>query len=327
MAQPMLFRLKQRYPHASLDLYAPQWVAAVGRRIAEISEVIVHPFKHGALQLSERIQAARDLRRRAYDQAVVLPNSFKSALLPWLARIPQRTGYVGEMRRGLLNDTRPLLADKYPLMVERYAVLAQAAGEELERPLPMPKLQVDLQSRDAALLRLNLSSQQPTVAFCPGAEYGPAKRWPVAHFAQLARELNAQGIQVWIIGSNKDQALGEAIQSAAGAHCRNLCGQTDLEEAIDLLSCADAVVSNDSGLMHIAAALDKPLIALYGSSSPKFTPPLSARARVVSLQLPCSPCFKRECPLGHFNCMKQLEPARVRAELAVAGVHLEGTPA
>lgn len=327
MAQPLLSRLKQRHPNASLDLYAPPWVAPVGRRIAEISEVLVHPFKHGALQLGERLRASRDLRARAYDQAVVLPNSFKSALLPWLARIPQRTGYVGEMRRGLLNDARPLRAEKYPLMVERYAALAEPLGEDLAKPLPNPKLRVDPRRRDATLLRLNLSSQQATVAFCPGAEFGPAKRWPVAHFAQLARDLNTRGIQVWLIGSNKDQALGAAIQAAGGQHCRNLCGQTDLDEAIDLISCVDAVVSNDSGLMHIAAAMDKPLIALYGSSSPHFTPPLSPRARVVSLQLPCSPCFKRECPLGHFNCMNQLEPARVMAELAVAGVSLESVTA
>ena len=323
MAQPLLARIKQRDPEATIDVFAPHWVAPVARRMKEVNEVIPHALRHGKLQFGERLKAARHLRKRAYQQAIVLPNSLKSALIPWFARISQRTGFTGEMRRGLLNDVRRLNTERYPLMVERYALLADAADRPLAQPLSPPHLRVDVQARDATLARLKLSLQTPIVALCPGAEYGPAKRWPVAHFATLVRDLAERGFQIWLIGSAKDHALGTAIASASVERCHNLCGATDLEEAIDLLSCAQAVVSNDSGLMHIAAALDKPLLALYGSSSPGFTPPLSARARVVSLELSCSPCFKRECPLGHFNCMQQLSPERVAHELSLSGLHTE----
>jgi len=167
----------------------------------------------------------------------------------------------------------------------------------------------------ATLTKLGLTLTQPVIALCPGAEYGPAKRWPAAHFASLAQALQQRGYQVWLIGSNKDREIGASIEQLSHQACRNLCGQTSLDEAVDLLGVATAVVTNDSGLMHVAAALDKPLVAIYGSSSPGFTPPLSDKARIVSLNLSCSPCFKRECPLGHLNCLTQLSPERLLTEL------------
>ncbi len=311
MAQPLFMRLKQRYPDAIIDVYAPPWVAPLLRRMPEVNDVIVNPFGHGQVRLRDRWHAARQLRARAYDQALVLPNSLKSALLPFFAGIPLRTGFVGEMRYGLLNDTHSLDELATPLMVERFARLAEAQSQPLPRPLPAPALRINEVQRDATLARLKLSTQTPIITFCPGAEYGPAKRWPEQHFASLAQALHAQGFQIWLIGSNKDQVLGDAINTACGNLCRNLCGATNLDEAVDLLSCASAVVSNDSGLMHVAAALDKPLIAIYGSSSPDFTPPLSQKARIVSLNLECSPCFKRECPLGHLDCLRKLEPSTI----------------
>jgi heptosyltransferase-2 len=149
-----------------------------------------------------------------------------------------------------------------------------------------------------------------------GAEYGPAKRWPAAHFAALAGKLATDGYQVWLLGSAKDAAIGAEIEQASRGAALNLCGRTDLGQAVDLLSTADLVVSNDSGLMHLAAALDRPMVAIFGSSSPGFTPPLSSRARVASLNLPCSPCFKRECPFGHLDCMLQLTPEKILSEIA-----------
>ena len=311
MAQPLFMRLKQRFPDSRIDVYAPYWVAPVLARMPQVNEIILNPFGHGQLRLFERLRAARKLRAAGYDQAIVLPNSFKSALIPFLAGIPQRTGFVGEKRYGLLNDARPLDALTYPLLVERFALLAEPPHQTLTRPVPPPRLRGNDNQRDATLLRLNLSSQQPIIALCPGAEYGPAKRWPEAHFSQLAQSLHQHGFQIWLIGSAKDQAIGEAINALSGNICKNLCGQTTLDEAIDLLACAQAVVTNDSGLMHVAAALDKPLVAIYGSSSPGFTPPLSDKARIVSLNVACSPCFKRECPLGHFDCMLKLAPEHV----------------
>jgi len=315
MAQPLFMRLKQRFPNSRIDVYAPSWVAPVLARMPEVNEIILNPFGHGQLRLFERLRAARKLRATGYDQAIVLPNSFKSALIPFFAGIPQRTGFVGEMRYGLLNDARPLDAPTYPLLVERFALLAEPRHQMLTRPVPPPRLRVNDNQRDATLLRLHLSSQQPIVALCPGAEYGPAKRWPEAHFGMLAQSLHKHGFQIWLMGSAKDQAIGAAVNTASDDVCHNLCGQTTLDEAIDLLACAQAVVTNDSGLMHVAAALDKPLAAIYGSSSPGFTPPLSDKARIVSLNVACSPCFKRECPLGHFDCMLKLPPERVLALL------------
>jgi len=202
-------------------------------------------------------------------------------------------------------------------MVERFAALAQPKGEALRQPLPEPRLAVDTVARDATLAKFGLSLERPVVAFAPGAEYGPAKRWPAAHFATLATELADRGFQVWLFGSGKDQEITAQIVAGTKAACVDLAGRTSLDEAIDLMSCASQVVSNDSGLMHIAAALDRPMAALFGSSSPGFTPPLSARARVISLHLDCSPCFKRVCPLGHTNCLVQMEPSRVLAALDV----------
>jgi heptosyltransferase-2 len=311
LVQPMLVRLMKRHPDAQIDLLAPPWTAALLRQMPEVHEVIINPFPHGALQLTARYRLGKQLRTAHYDQAIVLPNSLKSALAPFFAGIPLRTGFVGEMRYGLLNDARKLDKKGLPLMVERFAQLAEAPREALQRPLPQPRLQVSAEQRQRVLDKLSLNLDQPVAIFCPGAEYGPAKRWPVPYFAELAQTLRAQGYAVWLVGSPKDKELGDKIVMLSNDSCRNLCGATDLADAIALLSCAALVVSNDSGLMHLAAALDRPMLALYGSSTPRFTPPLSSHAQVLKLDLPCSPCFKRECPLGHFNCMKQLTPDQV----------------
>lgn len=311
LVQPMLARLRQRIPDCRIDMFAPPWTEALLRQMPEVHEVIVNPFPHGALQLGERLSMGRKLRDAHYDQAIVLPNSLKSSLVPLFAKIPLRTGFVGEMRRGLLNDARRLNKRKLPLMVERFAQLAEARGEAILRPLASPRLEVGSEQRDRVLNMLGLKLDKPVAVFCPGAEYGPAKRWPVPYFAELAQKLGQRGYAVWLIGSPKDKEIGDKIVALGNRDIHNLCGRTDLADAIALLSCASLVVSNDSGLMHIAAALDRPMLALYGSSSPDFTPPLSGKAQVIKLDMPCSPCFKRECPLGHFNCMMKLTAEQV----------------
>ena len=311
LAQPLLRRLHARHPRLTLDMLAPQWTHALFARMPEVNATLTSPFRHGELALGRRFRSSRELAATQYTQAIVLPNSFKSALIPWLAGIPLRTGYVGEARWGLLNDARHLDKQGLPLMVERFAALAEPPGHPLIRPLAAPRLGTDPAQRAATLARLGLTTNHPVAVLCPGAEYGPAKRWPPEYFAELARKLAAAGCDIWLAGSANDAAAGDTIANLSDGLCINLCGKTSLAEAIDLMSCAALVVSNDSGLMHIAAALEKPLIALFGSSSPAFTPPASADAKIVKLDLPCSPCFKRECPLGHFNCMKQLTPAQV----------------
>jgi len=309
LSHPLIARLKEADREGRVDVLAPSWTLAVYRRMPGVDSALALPFGHGDLRLGARRAFARTLPE--YDRAVVLPNTWKSALVPWHAGIARRTGYRGEMRYGLLNDLRVLDEKALPRLVDRYAALAQPAGETLRRPVPEPRLVVDDAARRATLAKLGLSADRPVAAFAPGAEYGPAKRWPARHFASLARTLAARGWQVWLLGSAKDTDATREIEALAPGACVDLAGRTSLDEAIDLLASAAHVVTNDSGLMHVAAALDRPTAAIFGSSSPAFTPPLSARARVISLHLDCSPCFERVCPLGHTDCLEKLEPAKV----------------
>jgi heptosyltransferase-2 len=313
MAQILFKLLHARHAGLALDVLAPRWTFPLLERMPEVAQAIASPFEHGDLKLGERRRLGRSLAAAGYDQAIVLPKTFKSALVPFFARIPLRTGYIGELRHWILNDARKLDRARLPQMAQQYAALAKPRGEPLRFPLPALKLRVDETARRALLDRLGLDRNRPAAALCPGAEYGPSKRWPARHFAELAQGLAARGCQVWLIGSQKDREIAAEIERSAGGVCRNLCGDTTLAEAIDLMASAVLVVSNDSGLMHVAAALGKPLIALYGSTSPEFTPPLSPTAQILKLDLPCSPCFQRECPLGHHNCMVQLAPDRVLA--------------
>lgn len=315
LSQPLLARLIQHRPAAAIDVFAPKWVLPTYRRMAEVADTIENPFGHGQLEIGQRRRVGRALAARGYARAYVLPNSFKSALVPWFAGIRSRIGYSGEMRYGLLTDRRPLDENQLPLMVERFAWLAQPSGSILERPVAHPRLKVSTREFDKACRHLKLVPPQRLACFCPGAEYGPAKRWPPRYFAALTKQLTQQGYTVWLLGSAADKPVGEEI--AADGNATNLCGVTNLDEAIVLLSGAQLVVTNDSGLMHVAAALERPVIAIYGSSSPGFTPPLSESARVVKLDIPCSPCFARQCPLGHFDCMLKLEPDMVMRQIEV----------
>ena len=303
MAQPLLARLHQKIPGLQLDVLAPEWVAAVVRRMPEVDDVIVVPFRHGALQLRSRWKIGRELRARAYQQAIVLPNTWKSALVPFFADIPLRSGYVGESRYGLLNLTYKNSKAPMPL---HYARLSEAPGKELKDALPAARLRAVPHQIEAVKRRFGV--QEAYAVLCPGAEYGPAKRWP--YFRELAERLPMPAV---ILGSAND------AEAARGIPGRNLVGKTSLDEAIDLIAGAALVVSNDSGLMHIAAALARPQVALFGSSSPEHTPPLSAAARVLWLRVECSPCFQRECPLGHFRCMREMGVETVIKEIQNLG--------
>jgi heptosyltransferase-2 len=302
LAQPLLARLRDKEPELAIDVLAPEWVAPVARRMPQVSEVIAAPLRHGALQLGLRWRLARELKARGYRQAIVLPNSWKSALVPFLARIGLRSGYVGEARYGLLNL---LYRDPEQAMSRHYARLADAPDYASDEPLAAPQLRADPAQVAATQAKFGLSG--PYIALCPGAEYGPAKRWP--HFADLVPRLPLPAV---LLGSKND------VPAAAGVPGRNLVGETTLDEAIDLLAGAACVVSNDSGLMHVAAALERPLVALFGSSSPERTPPHSAAARVLWLKLECSPCYARECPLGHFRCLREITVEHVLAQLPSA---------
>lgn len=313
MTEPLLRRLASRGER--LTVGALPWVAPVYRAMPQVAEVIEFPFQHGGLQLKARRSLARDLSGR-FDAAYVLPNSIKSALLPFLASIPRRVGYLGEARVGLLTHRLKNPKDKPP-MVAFYSALAGEAGVEGDRPwLRVADATVD------AVLRSHGLARGGYVVFAPGAEFGPAKRWP--HYAALAAQLDEA---IVLLGSGKDAPFCDEIAAAAPRRALQLAGKTRLDEAFALLAGARAVLSNDSGLMHVAAALDVPQVALFGSSSPLHTPPLSDRAQVVWLKqdaayappLDCAPCFARDCPLGHTRCLHDIEPERVRG--LVAALH------
>ncbi len=312
MAQTLFKHLKQRYPHAVIDVLAPSWTGPLLSCMPEIRKHIPLPIQHKELKLKKRHDIAKSLRQEHYDWAILLRNSLKSALIPFMAKIPKRTSWLGEWRFGLLNDWRRLDKNQYPLMIERFMALAYPAKAAIEKPLPRPRLVIKAKAVNETQQTFGLSTEKPILALCPGAEYGPAKRWPAEHFAELATLKLAEDWQVWLFGSEKDKLITQAINQQCQQACVDLAGRTDLLQAIHLLSLASSVVANDSGLMHIAAALGRKLVVLYGSSSPKFTPPLSDTVEIVSLNLSCSPCFKRHCPLGHTHCLKHMTVERVQ---------------
>jgi heptosyltransferase-2 len=312
MAQSLFKLLKLRYPQVVLDVLSPSWTFSVLGCMPEIAEAIEMPIGHGELKLAERYRIGRKLSANGYDQAIVIPNSLKSALIPFFARIPLRTGWLGEMRYFLLNDARKLDKQRYPLMIEQCMALGLPAGESLPAPYPYPSFTVTQAAQDAALKKHQpLWRDRKVLALGAGAEFGPSKRWPPEYFAELANRKMAEGFDVWLFGSPKDKPVTDSIMQLTNNQCENLAGRLELSESIALLSLVSGVVTNDSGLMHIAAALQKPVIAIYGSTSPSFTPPLSNNASILKLNLDCQPCFQRECPLKHHRCMRDISPDMV----------------
>jgi len=322
--QPLLANLKVLYPDSKIDVLASNWVAPIYRACSEVHQVIEAKFEHKKLQWSLRKQLAKEIEAKNYQASFVLPNSFKSALIPWLANIPFRIGYRGEMRFSLINLAldNPSKVNRPP-MVEHYLALSQLLKDDESIPLDklVPKLNVSAAAKQQIEQKLqgaNINSGS-IYARCPGAEYGPSKRWPTEHFAVLAQQLITQNSnnQIILLGSKSDYSLAQEITSQAqqASNIHNWCGNTSLDEAIALIGMSKAVVSNDSGLMHIAAALQTPQVAIFGSSDPAHTPPLSDKAKVIWLNMPCSPCHKRICPLGHLRCLKDILPQQVLATL------------
>lgn len=317
MAQPLLARLKAKAPQLAIDVLAVPAVAPVLRRMPEVEQVIEADFRHGRFGLKERWTLGRSLAKR-YAQAFVLPNSWKSALVPFFADVPVRAGYIGESRYGLLNvhHANPKKNAPREPMARFYAQLSEAPGKKLGETLTQPRLITDPIRSIAAKVSLGLKPAERLVALCPGAEYGPAKRWPAEYFAQVASKLKAMGATPIVLGTQSDVPTGLMIEQLSHGAAINLCGKTTLDAAVDLIAGSSAVITNDSGLMHVAAAMDIPQVSLFGSSSPKHTPPLSDAARVIYLGVDCSPCYQRECPLGHFKCMRELTPELVLEEYA-----------
>ena len=315
MAQSLFRQLRANHPGNEITVLAPAWTRPLLARMPEVTHSLDSPFAHGEWNWRERRRIGRELRGEGFAHAIVLPNSFKSALIPFHAAIPHRIGWRGEWRGALLTDCRRLDKTSLPRMVERFVALGLPAGSPLPVQLPRPRLQVRPEALAAAMQRLQLDASRPVLALCPGAEYGPSKQWPAAGHAGLASDYLRRGWQVWLFGSNRDQAIAAKIvadiEPELRPALRDLCGQTSLAEAIDLLSVATAVVANDSGLMHVAAALGRPLAAIYGSSSPAFTPPLADRVELLATGIECQPCYRRECPYGHLRCLTGIAPGMV----------------
>jgi lipopolysaccharide heptosyltransferase II len=320
MAQSLFMLLRAQSPECRISVLAPDWTRPLLERMPEVEKGIDLPFGHGDLELTKRRAFGKSLQQEQFTTAIVLPNSFKSALIPFHAGIPKRIAWKGEWRNFLLTDCRHLDKAAFPLMVQRFAALALPASEDPPENIPEPRLQSDPESVKAAMSAFGLLADNKVLAICPGAEFGTAKQWPAGHYATTCQSKIEQGWQVWIFGSKKDAEVADEILQALPQDCRqhvvSLAGKTSLAQAIDLLSICDSVVSNDSGLMHIAAALDKPVVALYGSTSPDFTPPLTKKAKLLYTDIDCRPCFERECPLRHKKCLTELDPDRAVAAIA-----------
>ena len=312
MAQSLFRLLKQREPACQIDVLAPPASLPMARFMPEVTHHYEFALKHGEFGWRKRRAWGRWLKTRQYSVAVVLPNSWKSALVPFFARIRRRRGFIGESRYVLLNDRRRLDKTALPRMIDRFCALALPPGETLPETLPFPRFQVSAEAHQTLRDKLALAGNAPVAGFCPGAEYGPAKKWPVASYAALATALRQRGYAVWLFGgaNDSDTTAGICQQSgdvAQGPPIVDLAGKTSLTDAVTLMAGCDYVVSNDTGLMHIANALGCKTLVIYGSSSDRFTPPLNTRALSACLtDLPCRPCFKRECPLGHMNCLNKL---------------------
>jgi heptosyltransferase II len=319
MAQPLLRLLKDAQPERPIDVLAPGWVAPVWRAMREVDTVLEAPFRHGELQFGERRRYARLLRQRGYADAYVLPNTLKFALIPWMAGIPKRVGYKGEMRYGLINVMHHDEPASPRPMVSFYSALARPPQRDVppQSALPRPALCVKEEEQARVSTKLGLDTRHKLIAFAPGAEFGSAKRWPASYFAELARKLMAEepGTQVVLLGSPKDADVTAEILSLAPG-VRDLAGKTSLSEAIAVIARADAMVSNDSGLLHIASALNRPIVALYGPTDPNHAPPFSDRSASIYLGLDCAPCRQRECPLGHHNCMRGISADRVHTQIS-----------
>ena len=309
MAQSLFIQLKRDNPDLHLGVMAPNWSGPLLDRMPEVDEHFSLTVGHKRLGLKARWAVAQRIKASQFDQAIVLQRSFKSALVPVMAGIKIRTGYLGEQRYGLLNDIRPLDKTLLPMNVQRFLALTNAQSS-VPTVVPKPALQSNQEDRQQVKKEFYLHGEK-ILSLCPGAEFGDAKQWPAAHYANVASEKIKQGWQVVLLGSAGDKKIADEIVAQCKQPIVNLAGKTSLGQVIDIIASSDAVVSNDSGLMHIAAGLNVPLVAVYGSSSPDFTPPLSDNSQIVKLDLSCQPCFKRSCPLGHVNCLKQLAPQEV----------------
>ena len=308
----ILYRLLQRQqPEVAIDVISRPWASALLNRMPEVARHIPLEVDHGQIGLGRRRALARNLRGQ-YHQAIVIPQATKAALVPWLAGIQHRTGFGGGSRAGLINDIRPRLSN----VVTRMAHLAREAPPEED--IPWPRLTVDPEKTRAAFHRWQMDPDMPRIGLMPGAGSKQLKRWGTAPMARLATLLVEHGHSLCVLGAERDRADGETIARVAPERVRNLCGKTSLDDAVELTAGLAAAVCNDSGLMHVAAAVNTPVVGIYGPTSPATHPPLSTRRAVRWAGVACSPCNLRTCPYGHHACMTNITPeATLESLLAI----------
>lgn len=312
MAQALYKALASDSTSAKIHVVAPEWSRPLLTRMTEISSIFSLGVDHGEFGLAKRFKLGKQLRSESYSQAIVLPRSFKSALVPWFAQIPKRIGDVGEFRHKILTDKFSSNKDKQTPNACNYLryIGVDADVARIKKEFS-PQLVVDVENQREVLGRHAITTDAPLVACMVGAEYGPSKQWPVEHFATVIDLLKDQGVNVCILGSSKDEQTGNKIESLCRHTIYNLCGKTSLTDVIDMLAACSAAVSNDSGLMHIAAAVDVPVVAMYGATTPLYTPPLHAKAKSFYVKLTCSPCWQRTCQYGHYRCLRDIMPQDV----------------
>lgn len=314
MIQPFLALLKKHFTSCKITILAPPWTIDLTRHMIDADDFIECPIPWKKWQIKQRWEMAQEIKKHHFTRAYILPKSIQSALIPFWAKIPIRIGFLGKLRYGLLTHIHPLNPGDMPCVVARFSSLAYDDPSSAPEDGPLPKLFSLENNRRRLLQKLSLFTSQPVIALCPDAEFGPSKEWPIEHFIQIASYYGIRGYQIWILGSEKAQAYGDQIVQEADTGI-NLCGKATLNEIIDLLGLCNIVISNDSDLMYASIALNRPTIALYGSSTPDRTPLFAQNAHTISVNLPCSPCFRRQCPFKHTNCMAQISPALVKEKI------------
>jgi len=313
ISQTLFKIIFSKHREICIDVLAPEWTIDIYQRMEEINHAYKSPFNHGEIKIGDRRAFGNSIRSEEYDQAIVLPNSLKSSLIPFFAKIPLRTGWRGEMRYALLNDMRVLDKSTYPRMVDRFVALALEEGTELPSDIPFPSLIVNKENLDSLVENFKIDPNLPLICLCPGAEFGPAKRWPTNYYAVVAKEYLKKNWQVILLGSPNDLSVGIEItlQAEEQSGFFNLIGETKLRDAVDILSSSNLVLTNDSGLMHVAASVDVPVVALYGPTSPDFTPPLSNKVKVIKKNEGFTKLRTGDLEGGYHQGLKDIKPKEV----------------
>ena len=299
MSQTLLKKIKSNNPKTSIDILVNSSLKNLVERMPEINKVIILDCSHRELGLFKRLRLAKEIKKSSYDRSIVLSRSLKSSLIPYFAKIPIRTGELGELRYLLINDLKEFSKESRRKTASRYISMYSDNNEKLSENY-YPSLDSNSENIKNLSEKYDLKKDKKVIIFAPGAAFGPSKMWPVNKFRELGKKLN-NDFKILILGSNNEKSIGNDI--VTNKNMVNLCGKTSIADAVDLMHISKFCVSNDSGLMHLAAATNTKSISIYGSTSPDFTPPLTKNKDIHYKGMSCSPCFEKKCKYGHYNCL------------------------